>query len=192
MTSNRILDAFFRLQEDPVKWEKVSDLFQKKEIPAKTVLLREGDVAETVYIVKKGCLRLWFNHDGKDITFQFFFESQPVSSFESFFGKEPSIFSLESIEASTVVMINRKGWTTLYTLYPQLKDTFHEFLMQRMTNYARLFLSRIKDTPRERYEALMREHPEIIRRVPQHLIASYLGITPISLSRIRSRIANQK
>jgi CRP-like cAMP-binding protein len=57
-----------------------------------------------------------------------------------------------------------------------------------MEDCGRLFLSRIKDSPRERYEELLREHPEIVRRIPQHYIASYLGITPVSLSRIRNRI----
>jgi CRP-like cAMP-binding protein len=60
-------------------------------------------------------------------------------------------------------------------------------MFQRFKNYSQLFLSQIKDTPRERYEELIINHPEIIKRVPQHYIASYLGITPISLSRIRNR-----
>jgi hypothetical protein len=60
-------------------------------------------------------------------------------------------------------------------------------MYQRFRNYSNLFLSRIKDTPRERYEDLILNHPEIIKRVPQHYIASYLGITPTSLSRIRNR-----
>jgi predicted nucleic acid-binding protein len=68
-----------------------------------------------------------------------------------------------------------------------MKEGFQELLFQRFRNYAQLFLSRIKDTPRERYDDLIKYHPEIIKRVPQHYIASYLGITPISLSRIRNR-----
>jgi len=60
-------------------------------------------------------------------------------------------------------------------------------LFQRMGNYARLFLSRIKDNPQKRYEDLLKNHPEIIRRIPQHYIASYLGITSVSLSRIKNK-----
>jgi CRP-like cAMP-binding protein len=68
-----------------------------------------------------------------------------------------------------------------------LKDGFQDLMFQRFKNYSQLFLSQIKDTPQERYEDLINNHPEIIKRVPQHYIASYLGITPISLSRIRNR-----
>jgi predicted choloylglycine hydrolase len=75
----------------------------------------------------------------------------------------------------------------LYKEFPQLKEGFQEILFQRFRNYAQLFLSRIKDSPQERYRDLLTNHPEIIKRIPQHYIASYLGITPISLSRIRNR-----
>lgn len=161
--------------------------FQKKELSAKTTLLHEGEVAQNIYFIQKGCLRIWFNDEGKDITFQFFFEGQAVSSIESFFTRQPSLFSLESIEPTTVILLSHKDFDTINVLYPEIKSGFQNILLQRMTNYAGLFLSRIKDNPRKRYEDLLKNHPEIIQRVPQHYIASYLGITPISLSRIRNK-----
>ena len=130
---------------------------------------------------------MWFNNDGKDITFQFFFEGQAVSSIDSFIESNPSLFSIESIEPTTLISISKEGFRQLFCYYPELKDGFQEILFQRFRNYAQLFLSQIKDTPSKRYEELMKTRPEIIRRVPQHYIASYLGITPISLSRIRNR-----
>jgi len=174
------------LQEDNARWDKIKDLFQEKEIPAKTVLLHEGYIAQYIYFIKKGCLRMWFNNDGKDITFQFFFENQGVASIESFLGNNPSSFSIESIEPTTVIQLSKENFHLLGGNYPQLKEKFQEILLQRMGNYAQLFLSRIKDSPRVRYEDLVENHPEIIQRVPQHYIASYLGITPISLSRIKN------
>ena len=178
-----------RMKRDAKRWEQCKALFRTQTFPAKTVLLGEGEIARTMYIVREGCLRLWFNKEGEDITFQFFFENQAVSSFESFFGDQPSIFTLESIEPTTAITISRGDWGTLYDIYPELQESFHEILIQRMGSYAKLFLSMIKNTPRERYEALQKEQPEILRRVSQRYIASYLGITPVSLSRIRGRIA---
>lgn len=175
------------LQQDNAKWDKVKDLFQTQEIASKTILLQEGEKAQNLYFIKKGCLRMWFNNNGKDITFQFFFENQAVASIESFLGNNPSAFTLESIEPSTLKVLSKKNLEIIKENYPHLKDSLQEFLFQRMSNYAQLFLSRIKDNPRKRYEDLQENHPEIILRIPQHYIASYLGITSVSLSRIRNK-----
>ncbi len=182
---NRLLGF---LQEDKTHWDSFKDFFQEKEIPSKTTLLREGEVSHNLFFIRKGCLRIWFNNDGKDITTQFFFENQAVSSFESFFGKQPSLFSIESIEPSSLVVLSRKGLDTIFKQYPEVKFGFQDILIARMSNYANLFLSQIRDTPKQRYMNLMKENPGLIQRIPQHYIASYLGITPISLSRIRNKI----
>jgi CRP-like cAMP-binding protein len=128
-----------------------------------------------------------FNKDGKDITFQFFFEGQAVASIDSFMCKVPSLFTIESIEPSKIVCIKKNDFEELQSIYPELKNGLQDLVFERFRNYAQLFLSRIKDTPRERYVDLVKNHPEIIKRVPQHYIASFLGITAISLSRIRNR-----
>lgn len=176
-----------KLKTDKARWNQFQDYFVENEIASKTVLLHAGETSKHVHIVKKGCLRQWFNKDGKDITLQFFFEGQPVASIDSFISNQPSLFTIESIEPSTIVSISKEHFEQLNNSYPELKERFHDFLFQRFRNYAQLFLSRIKDSPKERYDDLLKNHPEIIKRVPQHYIASYLGITPISLSRIRNR-----
>lgn len=175
------------LKQDKENWERYKSAFRELKVPARTELLKEGGKAEKIYFIKKGCLRMWFNKDGKDITFQFFFEGQAVASIESFLSEEPSLFTIESIEPSEVIALSRTDFNMLSESYPHLKEGLQKIVFLRFRNYARLFLSRIKDTPRERYEELLEKHPEIIRRVPQHYIASYLGITPVSLSRIRNR-----
>ena len=130
---------------------------------------------------------MWFNNDGKDVTLQFFFENQAIASMESFWWRRPSNLTLESVEETELTFISKNDFDALCNLYPDLKDGFMEIMLERMSNYANLFLSRIKDNPRKRYDELLKEHPEIIQRIPQHYIASYLGITPISLSRLRNR-----
>jgi CRP-like cAMP-binding protein len=176
-----------KIKKDKVNWERFQDMFIESEIPSKTILLREGEISTRFYFIKKGCLRMWFNKEGKDITLQFFFEGQGVASIDSLLSNQPSMFTIESIEPSILLSLTKENFDLLYQFYPEIKDGFQEILLQRFRNYAGLFLSRIKDTPKERYEDLIRNHPEIIKRVPQHYIASFLGITPISLSRIRNR-----
>lgn len=153
----------------------------------KTILLEEGQIAKRLFFIRKGCLRLFFLSEGKDITFQFFFENEFVSSFDSLYTRSPSLFSLESIEPSDVLAINRDDFFRLVESDIRFRKLYEEKLIDRFRAYQQLFLSRIKNSPRQRYEELLRQHPSIIQRVPQHYIASYLGITPVSLSRIRNR-----
>jgi len=175
------------INADYEKRREFQEKLVEKEIPAKTVLLKEGEISNSIFFIKKGCLREWFNKDGKDITFQFFFEGQPVASIDSFMNQKPSLFTIESIEPSTILSVGKADFEKLLISCPEFKDGFQDFIFQRFRIYGQLFLSRIKDTPRERYNDLIKNHPKIIKRVPQHYIASFLGITPISLSRIRNR-----
>lgn len=86
------------LNIDDIQWARFKHLFNRQEIPAKTVLLNEGEVSKKAYYIEKGCLRVWFNNNGKDVTVQFFFEGEGVSSIESFQSGQPSLFTIESIE----------------------------------------------------------------------------------------------
>lgn len=163
--------------------KEVGDL----SIPSKTILLKDGNVADKLYLIRKGCMRLFFYHEGKDITFQFFFEGDFVASFDSLYKRQPSLFFLESIEPTEVFVIKRDDFYALIETVPSLKKYYEEKLIECFHVYQQLFLSRIKNTPQQRYEELLREYPNIIQRVPQHYIASYLGVTSVSLSRIKNR-----
>lgn len=169
------------------EWGKFGHLFRREEIPAKTVLLNEGEVARKVYFIEKGCLRLSFNKDGKDITFQFFFEGEGVSSAESFRYNHPSLYSIESLENSVVHTLTKKDYLEILEASPLIRKAMEEQTLQRLLFVEKLFLSRIKNSPEERYRELLEQRPEILQRVPQHYIASFLGVTSVSLSRIRNR-----
>lgn len=169
------------------EWDKYSHLFKRQEIRAKTVLLQEGQVSKQAWLIEKGCLRSWFNNRGKDITFQFFFEGEGVSSVESFRTNTPSLFTIESIEPCTLLNISKKDFQSIMNSSPSIREEIEEQTFKRLIYYQKLFLSRIKNNPKERYEELIEQRPQVLQRVPQHYIASYLGITPVSLSRIRNR-----
>jgi CRP-like cAMP-binding protein len=176
-----------KIKEDEGNWDKFGEIFVERKIESKTVLLNAGEIANYVHFIKKGCIREWFNKDGKDITFQFFIEGQPVASIDSFMNAKPSLFSIESIEPCIIISVRKDDFEKLFSVYPEFKDRFNSLIFQRFRNYSQLFLSRITDSPKERYEDLLKNKPEIIKRIPQHYIASFLGITPVSLSRIRNK-----
>ncbi|AKP67409.1 Crp/Fnr family transcriptional regulator [Companilactobacillus ginsenosidimutans] len=168
--------------------EELEKYMTTKQIPAKTTLLYEGDVADKIFLVEKGLLRLWNNDDGKDITFQFFFEGHFVSSFESLYTGEPSNFSIESLEDSNVKILDKRTFDKFINQYEEVREMFTQLMCHRFIDYTHFFLSRIKENPQDRYEELIAKQPEILKRVPQYYIATYLGITPVSLSRIRNKL----
>lgn len=182
-----IKDFISIIKQNKADWENLNDSSNEMYIPAKTILLQEGEISKHMLFIKNGCLRQSFNKDGRDITFQFFFEQQAVSSFDSFINNQASAFSIESLEPSLLIRIEKTKFDYYIKTYPEIKDVVFKLMVDRFRNYTQLFLSRIKDSPQERYEDLLQHHPEIIQRIPQHYIASYLGITSVSLSRIRNR-----
>ncbi len=169
------------------EWQKFSHLFKREEIPTKTILLKEGEIAKKIYFIEKGCFRLSLNNDGTDITFQFFFEGEGISSAESFRYNQPSLYSIESLEPSIVHSLTKADYLTIIDNSPLIKQNIEEQTVQRLLYIEKLFLSRIKNSPEKRYKELLEQYPKILQRVPQHYIASFLGITSVSLSRIRNR-----
>lgn len=168
-------------------WTFLSPHARRIELKKKQTIIQEGTISDAIYYVQSGCLRSWFNHDGKDVSFQFFLDGSIIASFESFMFDDQSPYTVESILPTTVYVIPKDVFKAKIGESDILKDAVMRLVCERLRHYQRLFLSRIKDSPQERYEELTKTHPELIRRVPQHYIASYLGITSVSLSRIRCR-----
>jgi CRP-like cAMP-binding protein len=177
------------------KWIEYTNLFNRIEIPAKTTLLEEGEISKKLFIIEKGCIRVWFNNNGKDLTTQFFFENQSVASIESFMKKMPSPVVVETIEPSVLWWIHKNDLDKILEEIkeiPELRDRLINMLFERTFDYMKYFVSFIKDSPTQRYLNLIEERPQIIQRVPQHYIASYLGVTTVHLSRIKSKLLHKK
>jgi CRP-like cAMP-binding protein len=170
------------------EWEELNPLFKRQEVPAKTMLLQEGQISRIMFFIEKGCLRTLINCDGKEITTQFFFEGDRVSSIESFRTNLPSLYSIESIEPCILQTISQKDFQNILESSPELKMKLENHLFRRLFQSQQLLYSFLKNTPQKRYEELIENQPHIVQRVPQHYIASYLGITSVSLSRIRNRL----
>lgn len=171
-------------------WRKYHSLWREETFGARSLLLKEGDISRRLYVITEGSVRGWFNHDGREICFQFFFEGDVVYAPESFRKNVPSPFSLETMEPVKLRSLGQRD-VELIRQDPELYPYLIENAADKQAEFMRHFFSYLKDTPEQRYRNLLQHHPEIVRRVPLQYIASYLGITPVSLSRIRNRISLQ-
>lgn len=177
---------------DDNKWNSFISCFKPMKLPSKTTLLKEGEISKKMFLIETGCIRVWFNHNGKDITTQFFFENNMVGAIESFRKGIPSPVNIETIEPASIWYIHKEDLNKCLEEIkdiPSLRDRLIDAIFDRTFDYMKLFLSFIRDTPQQRYLNLIQEKPQIIRRIPQHYIASYLGITTVHLSRIKNKIA---
>jgi len=180
---------FRRFPLDSENFEELMRAVSFREVAPGTILLAEGDVATKLFFVIRGCLRTYFiKEDGKDITAQFFVEDQLVASFESAATGTPSRAYIEAIEDSIIAAIPLKTLEKIRCRSAAMQEGFNRFLVNRLAYYMDHCASYILDNPEERYVKLLKDKPELVARLPKQYIASYLGITPVSLSRIRSRL----
>jgi CRP-like cAMP-binding protein len=166
----------------------VENAFSFQRVPKKTVLVKEGEVARELYFINKGLIRLYYTKDIEEITGFIFKEYLFASSYDSFLSKTPSIQTLETLEDCELLVIGYNELEELYETVPKVNILTRKVAEQRFINGQRILSSFILDSPEERYRKFTEQHGDLLLRVPQHMIASFLGITPVSLSRIRKRV----
>lgn len=179
---------------DDDKWTDYTNCFSRMDVHSKTTLLKEGEVSNRLFVIEKGCIRVWYNNKGKDITTQFFFENNMVASIESFRNQTPSMVTVETIEPSVLWYINRNDLNRIIEEIieiPHLRDMYINGIFDRAFNYMKYSFSFLKDSPQERYLNLVKNRPEMVKRIPQHYIASYLGVSSVHLSRIKGQLHRQ-
>ena len=151
------------------------------------VLFREGQRCDYLYFVVEGLLKYFYLVDGEERIGQFFFENAWATDLYSFLSREGSKMNMGAIETSTLLAFSRAAIQQLYKDIPKLERfgrlmVEHTFVSSQQRSASFLTLSHA-----ERYELIVRTRPKVIARVPQYMIAAYLGIKPESLSRIRKK-----
>ncbi|PZX04615.1 CRP-like cAMP-binding protein [Psychrobacillus insolitus] len=154
-----------------------------------TTLLRQGDVPTKCYFVLKGCIRQYsVNENGKEVTSNFYTEEQAIAVFNNHKLDKSSEYTFACLEDSILVVGDLDMEQVMYTKHTQLEIMTRKMIEENFGKVQEEFATFIASTPEERLKTLLLKRPELIDRVPQHQLASYLGITPESLSRIKKRL----
>lgn len=168
-------------------------LFIPKKLRKRQYLLQEGDVCRYTAFVEKGLLRTYtVDEKGNEPILQFSFEGWWIADIYSFLTDEPSMYNIEAIESCELLLITKPSWDILLEKVPVFERYFRLLVQNSLIATQRRLMSSLSETAEERYTKLINNFPGCIQRVPQHMIASYLGVTPETLSRIRSQIAARK
>ena len=146
-----------------------------------------GQTCKTVYFINRGIARIYYYKDGIDITDSFALENNVIARIESLFTGKPSRKGIQILEDAEIIAIDANKLFKLYDTFPELERLFRiVFEMSHVETVNRIEGIQFH-TAEERYKALLEEAPSIVQRVPLKYIASYLGITQVSLSRIRGQ-----
>lgn len=162
--------------------------FEKVTLSKNEYLLKEGKVCRHLYFLEKGALRGFYNLDGKEVTHWFAFENDFVTSFHSFITQSPAVENIQLLEGSILWAITKERLEELLERYHEI-ERFVRIAYEKY--YIRLeerFVNAQFKTAAERYEDLLKHAPHILGRAPLGYIASYLGISAETLSRIRSKL----
>jgi CRP-like cAMP-binding protein len=167
--------------------------FIPKKIRKRQYLLQEGDVCKYIAFVEKGFLRSFTIDDkGNENTLQFAFEGWWISDQYSFLTNTPSKYNIDAIEDCELLLLTKESEDQLLQKLPRLERYFRILLQNSLIATFRRLESSLNDTAEEKYNRLLVNCPTITERVPQHMLASAIGITPETLSRIRKQLSLRK
>lgn len=153
-------------------------------------LLRLGQICRNAFFILEGCIRYYHLVDGEEQTGQFFFEGSWYCDYESFLFDRPSEQTIQALERTTVAILSKDTLQSLFVEIPQF-ERFGRLMAENAFIGLRKRTESLMQLPAsERYTALVNQRPKVIKRIPQKYIASYLGIRPQSLSRLRSKLRN--
>ena len=186
-------ELFRQLEEKTALTEdekaRIPQFFESKNLEKKQYLLRRGDYCKNLAFVAKGALKSYTLDDkGQEHISLLAWEGWWVSDFKSFIAEEKAILAIDAIEDSEVLLISRSNYEALLEEIPSMERYFRILYQNSLVTKDRRLISSNTYTAEEKYLHLLKMYPFISQRIPQNLIASYLGLTPETISRIKKNL----
>lgn len=173
--------------------EELKSFFIQKKIRRRQYLLQQDDVARYTTFVSQGLLRLFaVDNKGSEHSLQFAPEGWWITDMNSFLTGAPSSYCIDALEDSELLMITKDGYEHLLDKLPKMERFFRIISQHSIVALQKRLFGSFKETAEERYLNLIDKYPDIVQRVPQHMIASYIGVTPETISRIRKGLSDRK
>ncbi len=169
-----------------------NDLLEFKKVPKKTMLLHDGDICNFEAFINKGCVRTYYiDENGFEVTLQFAIEEWWVSDIASFHERTPSNMFIETLDDCELLLLSPQTKETLLQRIPKMERVFRLMVQRNLSVLQSRLFKTIASSAEEKYLDFLKSYPAIPQRVAQHYIASYLGISPEFLSKVRTKMARK-
>lgn len=171
----------------------VLSYFKEQEVRKDEILLAEGEASKRMYFVKNGCLRIYFlQADGAEATRYLAFENNFATGLTGFISQQPSQENIQALEKTEVLYIAREDFYTLLDQIPEWEKFYRSYLEGAYVTNTKRLMSFITMDATKRYQSLIAEHPTILQRLSNRMVANYLGISQEALSRLKHKLLNSK
>lgn len=186
---NELIDYisnYTKLNTEEIK--NFQDAIEKRVFKKNEIIFSEGRISDEIYFVTKGCVRLFYNTDGNDKTAFFYLEGQFICAGESYTFNVPAVENYQAVEETEIYVLNKSSIEELLRVYPKFEILARIATENELITYQRMVASFITKSAEQRYIDLLETQKVLFQRVPQQYIASFLGVSPETLSRIKSRV----
>jgi CRP-like cAMP-binding protein len=172
-------------------WNVIQEKFTVQKLKKGEFLIRNGEICRQVNFINKGLLRMFYMIDGREICTGFINENEYISQYDSFLTKQPSTGNIDALEDCELINLSYDDMQAIYKSNPVFEKFGRKIAEMLFTMISFQATRLLTMTPEERYQSVIEYQPFVIQRVPQYMIASFIGITPEHLSRLRKKMTGK-